>query len=82
MLNGGVVMFAMNLIDAIDFDTNYGILICNNDKLTVGAIQKKIVEIKERLDDENIEWVIEDIIERLPEEWEIMVQYSMREVVV
>ena len=67
-------MYAMNLIDVIDAKTNYGILFCENENITINAIQGKIFEMKEQLQNENVDWIIEDIINMLPAEWRVKFQ--------
>lgn len=67
-------MYAMNLVDAVDAKINYGILFCENENITVNAIQRKIFEIKEQLENEDVDWIIEDIVNMLPDDWQVKLQ--------
>lgn len=75
-------MFAMNLVDVADDNTNYGILLCDNDNITVNIIQSRIMEIKGELSRSNEDWVVEDIINKLPCEWHVELQYPQKRVIV
>lgn len=67
-------MVAMNLVDNLDSSICYGILLCNNENLTEVAIQNKIIEIKERLNLDGDDWIVKDVINALPAEWNISLQ--------
>lgn len=73
-------MYAMNLVDVTDAKINYGILICENDDIIVNTIQRKMCEIKEQLENENIDWSIDDIVEMLPAEWHVKVQLRTKNI--
>ena len=75
-------MIAVNLVDVADSDANYGILICDNDALTVNIIQSKISEIKSKLSKDEDDWVIEDVISKLPIEWRVFLQYPVKRIIV
>ena len=75
-------MIAVNLVDVADSDANYGILICDNDDLTVNIIQSKISEIKSKLSKDEDEWVIDDGISKLPIEWRVFLQYPVKRIIV
>ena len=79
---GGICMYAMNLVDVADMRTNYGILFCGNDEITENVIQKKICEIKEQMENEDKEWVVDDVIEMLPNEWKIELQCKTKQIVI
>lgn len=67
-------MLAVNLVDNLDSSICYGILLCNNENVTESVIQNKIIEIKERFHLLGEDWIVEDIINSLPEEWRISFQ--------
>lgn len=75
-------MYAMNLVDVSDVKTNYGILFCGNNDITENIIQKKICEIKEQMENEDTEWIIDDIIKMLPQEWEIELQGKAKQIII
>lgn len=75
-------MYAMNLVDVADVRTNYGILFCGNDDITGNVIQKKIYEIKKKMEDEDTEWVIDDVIKLLPHEWKIELQCNIKQIII
>lgn len=75
-------MYAMNLVDVADVKTTYGILFCGNDDITENIIQKKICEIKEQMENEDMEWIIDDIIKMLPQEWKIELQCKTKQIII
>ena len=75
-------MYAMNLVDVSDTRTNYGILFCGNDEITENVIQEKICEIKEQMENEDKEWCVDDVLEKLPYEWKIELQYKAKQIVI
>ena len=75
-------MYAINLVDVSDVKTNYGILFCGNNDITENIIQKKICEIKEQMENEDTEWIIDDIIKMLPQEWEIELQGKAKQIII
>lgn len=66
-------MLAMQLIDVVDKTTSYGILMCTNSNITEREIQDKVYEIKDNCINGD-DWIIEDIIKKLPKEWGIYLQ--------
>lgn len=48
-------------------DSEYGVLICKNEEITVERIQDAINDLKVCLED----WHVEDIIDRLPKDWNV-----------
>ena len=66
-------MRIFKLVECSDADMFYGLLVINNDEITMEKVQEKIYDIKNS--DEDIfyqgEWTIDDVLERLPEEWKI-----------
>ena len=57
------------LVECSDHDYDYGILHFKNASLD--EVQKKIYEIKAQFYDEDFDdWMIDDVLEELPEEWE------------
>lgn len=66
-------MIAMNIIDNVEA-INYGILVCENESVSENNIQDKICEIKKKMDDEGIDWEIQDIISGFPKDWKIHLQ--------
>lgn len=75
-------MYAMNLVDVADVGTNYGILFCGNDEISEKTIQKRICEIKEQMEQKDVEWVVEDIIKMLPSEWNIKWQSKTKRIII
>lgn len=75
-------MFAMNLVDVVDSKTNYGILFCENDSISVEKIQRCVSEIKEEFVREDIDWIVEDIIDKIPKEWCCTLQCNSKRVIV
>lgn len=67
-------MLVMNLVDSLDTATNYGILICSNEAVTGELIQDKILEIKNRFCLTGEDWIVDDVIGFLPEDWLISLQ--------
>lgn len=79
---GGISMYAINLVDVADERTNYGILVCENEDITASVIQRKIFEVKEQMEQENIDWIIEDIIKMLPIDWKVKLQSRINKVMI
>lgn len=75
-------MYAINLVDVADEGTNYGILVCENEDITVSVIQRKMFEIKEQMEQENMDWIIEDIIKMLPSDWKVKLQSRINKVMI
>ena len=75
-------MFAMNLVDVVDAKTNYGILLCENDSISVDSIQRCVSEIKEEFVKDDTDWIVEDIIAKMPKEWCISLLCNSKRVIV
>lgn len=75
-------MYAMNLVDVADVGTNYGILFCDNEDITEKTIQNRMCEIKEQMATEDIDWDVEDIVKRLPSEWNISLQHKAKRIII
>lgn len=75
-------MIAFDLVDVTDSDVSYGILIFDNDSLKVSTIQNRISEIKESLECEECDWVIDDLINKLPVEWGAFLHYPVKKIIV
>lgn len=75
-------MFAMDLVDILDNNIYYGILICENDEISKKLIQNKIYEIKENYDNKKIDWIIQDVIKKIPAEWKVKLQECNNRVVI
>ena len=75
-------MYAMNLVDVVDVKTSYGILFCGNDDITENIIQKKMCEIKEQMENEEMEWIIDDIVKMLPREWKMELQCNTKQITI
>jgi hypothetical protein len=67
-------MFAMNLLDVTDHDTEYGMLICCNNDIDENIIQNKVMEIKNIFEANKEDWNIRDIISKMPKNWQIILQ--------
>lgn len=64
-------MMMLSLVDVSNYGEVCGILVCNNDSISRKMIQDKVDEIKYRLENDEEEWMIQDIIENIPVEWNI-----------
>lgn len=73
-------MFAMSLVDASDKNIVYGILTCENDKITEAKIQNEIYEIKGKMSEED--WSIDDVIKKFPKEWNVHLQEGRTKVTI
>jgi hypothetical protein len=73
-------MFAMNLVDVTERDENYGILFCDNEKITENMIQREIYQIKAQMEENGIDWVIDDVIKNIPAEWKVYLQRDEKRV--
>ena len=60
---------SMLVVECSDNDYMYGMLEVH-ESVTVEELQKKINQIKSELEDCDYGWCIEDVLEKLPEEWE------------
>lgn len=67
-------MMAINLVDSADGNTHYGILLCENDGISEKALREKIYEIKDQFENDESDWIIEDIIDCFPTEWNVHLQ--------
>lgn len=67
-------MVVLNLVDNLDSSINYGILLCKNENLTESVIQNKIIDIKNKYQLRGEDWIVEDIIKSLPDDWSISLQ--------
>lgn len=64
-------MVIMNLVDSSDYENTCGYLICENENISSRSIQKKIDEIKLKMDQDGVDWIIDDIISAMPSDWMI-----------
>lgn len=67
-------MLAINLVDSVDGNTHYGILICENNEISERKLRDKLLEIKDELDNEESDWIIDDIIGGFPKDWKVRLQ--------
>ncbi len=67
-------MVAVNLVDSVDGNINYGMLLCENENISSECLRDKMYEIKDRLEDEGADWIISDIINGFPKEWKVRLQ--------
>ena len=57
------------LVECTDYDVIYGFLTVEN--VSPQEVQKEIYDIKKKFFEEGFgDWTIEDVLEKLPEEWE------------
>lgn len=68
------IMIAVNLVDLVDKNTYYGTLLCENNCISEEILQEKIYEIKDKFESEDYDWMIEDIIDCFPKEWNVHLQ--------
>ncbi|MBQ9279384.1 MAG: hypothetical protein IJ224_12210 [Lachnospiraceae bacterium] len=61
----------LSLIDISNYGEICGFLICKNDYISKEMIQDKINEIKGKFEDNKDDWMIQDIIEYIPIDWNI-----------
>ncbi len=73
-------MVIINLVNDSDYENSCGFLICENEEITSCLIQKKINEIKSKMDQDGIDWIIDDIISEIPGEWMVKL-YDNRNIV-
>lgn len=64
-------MIAINLVDSVEGNTHYGILLCENNSISEKALREKIYEIKEEFENRESDWIIGDIIDCFPKEWKV-----------
>lgn len=64
-------MGSSHLVDVSDYKNTCGILVCDNENITRNIIQDKINEIKADFDLEEMDWMISDVIDRIPDEWKV-----------
>lgn len=64
-------MRKFRLVEVTDHDVFYGFLVVENEDIMQEEIQQKINEIKNSEEDIFLEdnWTIEDVVERMPENW-------------
>lgn len=67
-------MIAINLVDSVEENTHYGILLCENNSISEKALREKIYEIKEEFENRESDWIIGDIIDCFPKEWKVHLQ--------
>ncbi len=67
-------MIAINLVDSVEGNTHYGILLCENNSISEKALREKIYEIKEEFENRESDWIIGDIIDCFPKEWKVHLQ--------
>lgn len=67
-------MIAINLVDSVDGNTHYGILLCENNSISEKALREKIYEIKDEFENRESDWIIGDIIDCFPKEWKVYLQ--------
>lgn len=67
-------MVAINLVDSADGNTNYGILLCENGSISEIRLRNKICELKDQLENEESDWIIDDLIKGIPKEWRVQLQ--------
>ena len=75
-------MYAMNLVDVVDTKTNYGILFCGNDNISVEQIQNQLLKIKDEFVKSDTDWIVEDIIKEMPCEWQVSLQCNSKLVII
>lgn len=68
------IMIAINLVDSVDGNTHYGILLCENNSISEKALREKIYEIKDEFENRESDWIIGDIIDCFPKEWKVYLQ--------
>ena len=64
-------MDIMNLVNCSDYEIPCGFLLCENENISSRSIQKKIDVIKLKMDQDGVDWIIDDIISAMPSDWMI-----------
>lgn len=64
-------MVIINLVDSSDYEKTCGFLICENETVSSSSIQKKVDEIKLKMNQDGVDWIIDDIISDMPSDWMI-----------
>lgn len=70
----------MSLVNSSDYENMCGILICENESVSSSILQKKIDEIKKKMEFDGVDWIIDDVINEIPREWMIK-YYANRDIV-
>ena len=73
-------MMVMSLVNSSDYEKTCGFLICENESVSSSILQKKIDEIKSKMERDGVDWIIDDVISEIPCEWMIK-YYANRDVV-
>lgn len=73
-------MMVISLVNSSDYEKVCGFLVCENESVSSSILQKKIDEIKSKMDFDGVDWIIDDVINEMPCEWMIK-YYENRDIV-